>query len=182
MSPRQRILSITSSIGFLGNPLSSVIRLTPAQLPEKTKLIPTFLHFVLRRFRWVLYTGFFGSEPWSHDDCQAPILYPLVKPNTPRRLVFENDASRSTFAFAHHDDLLAGMISLESKRPRFSSRFNRMIVGHSIGEAAFPSSQGVGNWLKAAPTVEIQGVKDHSLPIVPQLLGLNRTCRTIMIK
>jgi len=156
--------------------------LTPAQLPEKTKLIPTFLHFVLRRFRWVLYTGFFGSEPWSHDDCQAPILYPLVKPNTPRRLVFENDASRSTFAFAHHDDLLAGMISLESKRPRFSSRFNRMIVGHSIGEAAFPSSQGVGNWLKAAPTVEIQGVKDHSLPIVPQLLGLNRTCRTIMIK
>jgi hypothetical protein len=92
-SPRLHILSITSSLSFLGNPTSAVMRLTPAQLPERTELVPTFLNSVLRRCRRVLCTGFLGGEPWSHDDCQAPLLYLLVKPDTPRRLVFDNDAS-----------------------------------------------------------------------------------------
>ena len=67
----------TPSIGFLGNPPSHAMRLTPSQLPEKAWLVPTFLSFVWRRLRLVLYTGFLGSEPWSLWYMPSPYPSPI---------------------------------------------------------------------------------------------------------
>ena len=70
------------------------------------------------------------------------------------------------------------------------------MISRYTGEDAFPCSQGVGNWLKAAPNIETQVIKDHSLSIIPRWLSVvtlsvevalharlqNRTCRFRVIR
>ena len=41
------------------------------------------------------------------------------------------------------------------------------MVSRYPGEDAFPCSQGVGNWLQAAPNIETQVIKDFSLSVIP---------------
>jgi hypothetical protein len=82
---RQHILGITPGLSFLGNPSRPRIRLIPAQLLTSTESVGRFTPFlilVLRRFRTVLFTGFFGVNPGQSYICQAAILYLLVKPIT----------------------------------------------------------------------------------------------------
>jgi hypothetical protein len=73
--PRQHIQSITPGFGFLRDPTSIAIRVTPAQFPERTMLVTSFLLVVFRCRRVVLCTGCNGSEPWSR--LQMPGPYPL---------------------------------------------------------------------------------------------------------
>jgi hypothetical protein len=64
----QHILSITSGIGFLGNPVRHCIQLIPAPLltsVESMWRVTPVLMLVLRRFRAVLFTGFLRDEHWS---------------------------------------------------------------------------------------------------------------------
>jgi hypothetical protein len=58
----------------------SLLRVDPSKLGID-KACP-FLILVLRRFRTVLFTGFFGVNPGQSYICQAAILYLLVKPIT----------------------------------------------------------------------------------------------------
>jgi len=93
---RQRILSITPGISFLGNPARHCIRLIPALLlttVESLWRVTPFLMLVFRRFRVVLFTGFFGGEPWSVRHLPDPYPVPFGQADNPRRLVFDHDDS-----------------------------------------------------------------------------------------
>ncbi len=76
-SPRQHIQSVTSGIGFLGNPSLIGIRLAPTQLPENTIRVTSFRQFVLRTLRVRLSTGFSRSQPKSpiHALCPYPLPF-----------------------------------------------------------------------------------------------------------
>jgi hypothetical protein len=67
-------------------------------------LVIPFLMSVLRRLRKVLFTGLIGSEPWSSELRQAPILYHFGQADNPRRRSSSDDESMY-FAFALHNGL-----------------------------------------------------------------------------
>ena len=65
--------------------------------------------------------GLVGVNLGQPQNCQAPSLYLLVKPLSPRWLVGIDDGY--TCSLSSHRHLLAGMAWSDSQRTRFSSRF-----------------------------------------------------------
>jgi len=77
----------------LGNPVRTVIRLTPAPALERTVRIISFLMVVLRGDRVTLSTGGLDVNAGRVLSRRGPTRVLLDQANTPRRLVQRNDGS-----------------------------------------------------------------------------------------